>query len=291
MRTVPACVIALLAISITAHEVWSGDFFRYLLYVQNLFWQANTNDYFTIAWSLSVEEWFYFSFPMFLAAASLVLDLRDPSRMMKAAFAFIAIITLARTVSGDYSNWGSAVRRVVIYRVDSIAYGFLLYLAIQRADVMRHKAKAMMYVIAFPALFAGGLILTEAIRPSWYSLPAHLFPFYAALVGSAAILLALRFDMMIVQSRLLTVVGLFLGRISYSVYLFHLLSLNALTSALPHAPIFILLPVYVLIVIALAALMYHAVEKPILAQRPVFSQLSQIDLEVDHDEPVSSTIR
>ncbi|MGY4231758.1 peptidoglycan/LPS O-acetylase OafA/YrhL [Bradyrhizobium sp. USDA 4449] len=93
--------------------------------------------------------------------------------------------------------------------VDSIAYGFLLHLAMQRADIFRHD---------FRWLIQGGLLLTEAITPSWYSLPAHLFPFYQAFVGAAAILLALRLDTMVAKSRALTALGLFSGRLSYSTW-------------------------------------------------------------------------
>src|ERR1700704_6219699 len=63
MRTIPPYLFALILISTMAGELFSADFFRYAFYVQNLFQQANLNDYYSIAWSLSVEEWFYVSLP------------------------------------------------------------------------------------------------------------------------------------------------------------------------------------------------------------------------------------
>ena len=69
MRTIPPYLVALLLISAAAHQLGSADFFRYLVYVQNFARQSNANDYFSIAWSLSVEEWFYLLFPPFLIFA------------------------------------------------------------------------------------------------------------------------------------------------------------------------------------------------------------------------------
>ena len=85
MRTVPLYVVALLLISMLGHELGSANFWRYLCYAQNLFRQSNTSDYFAIAWSLSVEEWFYVAFPSLLLAAAWVFGhagspRRRPSR-------------------------------------------------------------------------------------------------------------------------------------------------------------------------------------------------------------------
>ena len=66
MRTIPSYLVALLAISVIFGQLGSGDFFRYAAYVQNLSSQYNVRDYFPVAWSLSVEEWYYVAFPPFL---------------------------------------------------------------------------------------------------------------------------------------------------------------------------------------------------------------------------------
>ena len=127
MRTVPAYLVALLLVSAFAHALGSADFWHYLFYVQNLFWQDTKRDYYSIAWSLSVEEWFYLTFPLFLLAASFGRG-RGIRYYAVAAILFILSITILRTMLGNGDDWGAAVRRVVVFRIDSIAYGFLLIL-------------------------------------------------------------------------------------------------------------------------------------------------------------------
>ena len=55
MRTIPPFLVALVAISLLTDQLMTGDFFRYVFYVQNVFAQHNVQDYFAVAWSLSTE--------------------------------------------------------------------------------------------------------------------------------------------------------------------------------------------------------------------------------------------
>src|SRR5450755_424336 len=72
MRTIPPYLIALVSVALLTGQLLSLDFIRYAFYVQNLFLQANTNDFFPVAWSLSVEEWFYVTFaPMLFIATKI----------------------------------------------------------------------------------------------------------------------------------------------------------------------------------------------------------------------------
>jgi peptidoglycan/LPS O-acetylase OafA/YrhL len=56
MRTILPFLVALVAISVLVDQLLTADFFRYAFYVQNAYSQHNIRDYFTVAWSLSVED-------------------------------------------------------------------------------------------------------------------------------------------------------------------------------------------------------------------------------------------
>src|SRR5262245_32515456 len=77
MRTVPPYLLALAAISILTGQLLTGDFIRYCLYLQNFIRQSNIADYYPVAWSLSVEEWFYVTFPLLVFIAAKATPARD----------------------------------------------------------------------------------------------------------------------------------------------------------------------------------------------------------------------
>lgn len=271
MRTVPPYAIALLLFSVSTHQLFSADFFRYLLYVQNLIGQHNSHDYFSIAWSLSVEEWFYLSFP----ALCLLIAYIIPGNLRPALIAasiYILAVCAARIMWGDNSQWGSAVRRVVAFRVDAIAWGFLLAIA------MPHLTKIRL-------LFALFLLISTTCFAVWLtSLGAQnasiametTFPFYAPALGASAILLAVKLETSFSDNPALSRISTFLGRISYSTYLFHLLVLSAIAPLSSRLSMSILLPTYLLVTAGVAGLMYQAVEAPILAARPRFREKNRI---------------
>jgi peptidoglycan/LPS O-acetylase OafA/YrhL len=72
------------------------------------------------------------------------------------------------------------------------------------------------------------------------------------------------------SSKALTATGEFLGRTSYSMYLFHLLVLESLASFLGQSPLFLQHTLYLIVTTAIASLMYTAIEAPVLAARPRF---------------------
>ena len=87
MRTIPPYVVALVVIALLTGNLMTADFMRYLFYVENLFSSANHVDFYPVAWSLAVEEWFYLLFApaLFLVARllgrsdrRLEVDLRHP---------------------------------------------------------------------------------------------------------------------------------------------------------------------------------------------------------------------
>jgi peptidoglycan/LPS O-acetylase OafA/YrhL len=128
MRTIPPYLIALVVTAVITGELLTTDFLRYVFYVQNLFSQANTRDFFPVAWSLSVEEWFYVTFAPLLYLVARISGRKSFSSAAAFAGCFILSVFIARSFA-DQSDWDGAVRRVTMFRIDSIAWGFLLFIA------------------------------------------------------------------------------------------------------------------------------------------------------------------
>lgn len=260
MRTIPPYVFALIAMAMIAGKLGSNDFLRYLIYCQNLLGQANQEDFFAIAWSLSVEEWFYIAFPVFLLAISSLV--RRSRRAVIAAVAFILIITVLREALGNYAEWGSQVRRVVLFRVDSIAYGFLLFIGMRRPpsfapSVLASIAASILISYAL-AEIAGGSRVAESA-----------FPLLAALFGASLVSTALACDSAISRVSLGSAISFWLGRVSYSVYLFHSIFAALLVTKLPYSAgtnIALVLGS----TIVFCSVFYYTFEQPILESRPSY---------------------
>lgn len=268
MRTIPPYLIALLLISILSHRIGSGDFLRYLSYTQNLFRLSNANDYFAIAWSLSVEEWFYIAFPSLLLAAAWLSGRRDRRLAVGFGVGFCLMIAVARFLFGDAIDWGASVRRVVIFRLDSIGYGFLLYIAIDHLGGRARRLPGWVSGVALVLTTVGAFALLTRIVQTANPFDEFLFPFAAALFGSAAILCALRAETAIQRLPALVWLGRYLGRVSYSTYLFHVILIELIGAALPTVGAMAQLALFLVALFGVTTLFYVYFERPILAARP-----------------------
>jgi peptidoglycan/LPS O-acetylase OafA/YrhL len=144
---------------------------------------------------LSIEEWFYIAFPGVLMTAAWCFRNNRDGFAVLVALCFIGTITLLRLLFGNLDDWGPGVRRVVAFRVDSIAYGFLLYVFVRqcagiasdwRAAAFNLPAAAVLFIAA--TSFAG--VPMWRIEAAQSHVAETLFPFAAAGFGISAILLA-----------------------------------------------------------------------------------------------------
>jgi peptidoglycan/LPS O-acetylase OafA/YrhL len=197
---------------------------------------------------------------------------RDERKCAAVALCFIATVTVARVVFGDLDHWGDNVRRVVVFRIDSIAYGFLLYLLVNDFAA-RRVAKANLLLLCTAVITAVGASViafagTSAIATGKDRLSEQLFPFYAAGFGMALVFLF--YTMVpIIQSRAwLSTASLFVGRISYSVYLFHIIIAQALHPLIANVSLAMQLFLYLGIILLFSTLFFRYFERPILMARP-----------------------
>jgi peptidoglycan/LPS O-acetylase OafA/YrhL len=272
MRTIPSYLVALLAVSIIVYPIAIGDAGRYALYVQNLFAQHNVQDYYPVAWSLSVEEWFYLVFPACLILAVLAVRRTDARTITIATIGFILIVIVARFAFGDMSNWGESIRRVVAFRIDSIAFGFAAYIVLStRGWLTMRGSGPLIGAIACTMIIATAAgQCTLSIADTGSALSKHLFFPLAAAFGVAAVYLFFIGDA--VFPKRLDGLAVAFGAASYPIYLFHLPILMLLTDPMRDAPAWLELAVYLAVLIAFSALFHRIFEKPILRARPTYTK-------------------
>ena len=267
LRTIPPYLVALLAITFISGNISSPSFPQYLFYVQNLLRSLpEDQDYFAIAWSLSVEECFY----VVVAAIVLVATICHASRRRFVIYiaAFALAIVLLRSLAGDVAHWDAQVRRVTIFRLDAIAYGFLLYCAIDRLDAWYARTGRWL------AAVAAGLACVAAYAVGWQAsvhaslFAQHAYPFVSALLGAASIVALYVFRRGFDGERTLAPICFFLGKVSYTIYLFHMLAILLLRPQIEHLPLAVQLVVYLVLLLAFCAVFFFSFEAPILAARP-----------------------
>ncbi len=118
LRTIPPYLIALVCYSIIFLK-FDIDTLKYLLFIQNTFNNFIDFDYFFIAWSLSIEEFFYLIFPVFL----IVFNKR---KMIHIVILFILVIYCLKIAYLLLNNIDKEFYRIGTFlRLDSIAFGVL----------------------------------------------------------------------------------------------------------------------------------------------------------------------
>ena len=130
------------------------------------------------------------------------------------AAGFVFAVVLIRCVAAPANDWGDEVRRVVIYRLDAIGAGVLLYVLSQRVEARLGTGPVALTAAAWLAtLLACALTLqvahTHVIWRESYFLAAALF-------GSVSILAMMRLEPVLTAPRVQSSAKFL------STYLFHI---------------------------------------------------------------------
>lgn len=276
MRTLPLYFFFFL---ISLKFDWTGattvsSKLSYLVFAQNLMWSMP--DFYGVTWSLSVEEWFYFSFPLMLL---LFIALGRSARQaaLISILLFLLVPPLLRlALRGNFDDYGSideSIRHVMVFRLDSIGFGVLVaYLAQWHDAIFQRLIKywwvsLSLVVICLVCTKFNYFSLSEAriIASVYFSISAIAF---AGLIPFFSTLRPTRFKLL---NRFVKYTSL----ISYSMYLAHIFAFIVGMTILRRFGYFdsvysnpwLMYPVFYTLVYMLSSSTYFAIEKPFLVLR------------------------
>lgn len=263
IRTIPPYLIYLFIMSFLTKNLFTEDMFLYTFFVRNLINIIDFNDYFSVSWSMAVEEWFYVIFPIFLLAFHTAL--RSPLRSVMLFIGFLIVAKVFLMIF--HENYFAHIRRIALFRLDAIGFGFLLYLVTSRR--LRTPSVMARWTVPLAALILGGYLFFVLDRIYDGSVAAWnmAFVLLAPLFGALVLLSALFWRQAVDRLSLLRRPSQFLGRLSYVVYLAHSPLIIVMKSTLA-LDIAVALPLYIAVLLVFSWGFCEFVEKPLLAMRP-----------------------
>jgi peptidoglycan/LPS O-acetylase OafA/YrhL len=236
---------------------------RYFLFLQNF--AATQAWFFPESWSLSVEEWVYVAFPLFLYAGLRLRGLPFGRVYWVLTLVMIALPVVLRGFVLTSEDWRRGITKVVIYRPDSIAVG-LAAVGISRAyPAAWSRLRLPTLVLGLAALLAS-LAYMGWGDPDYSALARTFLPLFTSL--GCVLLLPWASTCADLGASWADLAVRGVARWSYSLYLVNLMLSSTVLSheQFAHGTV-VGLACYVGACLALGAALYHGFEAPILRWR------------------------
>jgi peptidoglycan/LPS O-acetylase OafA/YrhL len=224
------------------HAPTHGDIARHALLIFNWGEPAEFNTINIVMWTLAIEAQFYVILPLAAALASSLGRDRGRLGAPLIVLVFVIIGLVSRGLEYSTTRFGEVRFRLPFSFLDLFAMGiFAAYLELTRATFLQQRLplRTTLVLSAVTLLFASNYWLVAAGGSDWLSAPTlALVCFYpiGICAAFALILLGLRtrsnYPVALLTSRPLR----FVGRISYSVYLYHVGIGYFLLTLLPRGP-------------------------------------------------------
>ena len=193
--------------------------FTYLLFVQNLY--SGNLPFMPESWSLSVEEWFYLSFPLWLFLFVRSLQFNLSKKILWGILSYIGLFTALRVLAVLFGGIGwPAIRFIVLCRLDAIGFGILAAFFDVFYPLQFKKYKKVLLGLGFCCLlFTVYLSSQNFTSPDNSGYYFKMFFFTQTSIGFALILpFLMGID---IKNRIIRDAFSHLSIISYSLYLIH----------------------------------------------------------------------
>lgn len=215
-RTAPnyfLTMFILIAFILFNEQSLSSLSYKYFFFLQNFV--SPQSSFFIESWSLTIEEWFYLLFPLFIYFIS-KLNKNVPMSLLISATIFLLVPLLLRIYKfeqglglNDYDN---EFRKILLFRLDSLMYGVIgAYLYRKYPDLWsRYK---------YTSLFVGLLLIfLLKLNPlDWINIYRPLIFNYESI--ATLLLLPFLSELKTTKIRSLDSLFVFISVISYSMYL------------------------------------------------------------------------
>jgi peptidoglycan/LPS O-acetylase OafA/YrhL len=203
-------------------------YWPYLIFLQN-FVSEMKNDYFGVSWSLSIEEWFYFLFPLVLFAIQYII--REKKASLFAAillFIFIPLLLRAYCALNTSIAFDAGFRKMTPLRLDAIGIGVLAaffknyYINIWNKKTILFVFGIILFVPLMIVFYKNFIVSYDGAHEKEL-VDAGFFlktMFFTAVNIAIAMLLPLIYSINIRNNFIVNSVN-FISTISYSLYLLH----------------------------------------------------------------------
>ena len=251
-RTIPLYILALICYSILFKK-FDTDTLKYAFFIQKLTSTFLEYDYFSVAWSLSVEEVFYITFPLFLIIFNRINFLNIVIIFLSIVYFLKFSYILKDSVDNEFFRVGTFLR------LDAIAFGLIIRkYYFQLKNIYFHLLIGFLICYFINSLES----LSELNKYKIF-----IFIFLIQIFSINILSIFLWFNKFINIQFLKKLFSL-LSKQTYSVYLFHLFPIYYLKKNNFLLNEYSLFAFYLLVLFVISTLSYYLFEKPILIKRP-----------------------
>lgn len=236
--------------------------------------------FFNEAWSLSIEEWFYLTFPIVIFFAARIFGSADKKKLLlNAIIGYLLVFVLIRLFNAFHpinDGQDTGIRKIVLFRLDAVIYGVLIAWLNTFAKAWASRLKNILLAIS---LSGAGILFYLLLRRDIHITDSPVSGIRFASDAFLYCLLPLFFSFCLPNAANVKTIGrrylsrsiTFISKISYSMYLIHytLIFLPFFyprhpASPLPAVGLYLL---YWIVVIGVSWLIYKFFEQPILKYR------------------------
>ena len=258
----------------------------FAVFSQNLAWMQAKPLFFAEAWSLALDEWFYFLMPILVGVVAWMRHWERRQLFWAVALLLILIPSALRSIitpPAHFFEWDDHVRRVTVMHLDATGWGVAAAILNRWHGAWWGRHQGIKALVGMALLLGSVAAMFYLMLIDWRGVAGGRFNDLALIATpSVGVVLVLPWlSSLQVRSRGLRLLAAKVGDYSYSVYLSHFPLLLTMVYLLKIAgwelgPIigWVVLA-WVVAVFALSALVFHSFEKPVSDLRERFTKRVQ----------------